>query len=153
MLVKQQYLLRVFSQYGELRPSRGWDRFESLGHRSKFQWVSRFTFVTALTSLIGGQPNFARCLSVSGAGTLYIHFRGLLPLMEFCQVQDSLYVQILRSPILAALLHGTRVVVVSQTLRCLAAPSIFGRAAITLGIRPHPSLILWPSFYSSERRS
>jgi len=36
-------------------------------------------WVTAVTSLIGGQPNFARCLAVSCAGTLYIHFRGLLP--------------------------------------------------------------------------
>jgi len=36
-------------------------------------------FVTAATLLTGGQPNFARCLAVSWAGTLYIHFRGLLP--------------------------------------------------------------------------
>jgi len=36
-------------------------------------------FVTALTSLNGPQPNFARYLAVSCAGTLYIHFRGLLP--------------------------------------------------------------------------
>jgi len=27
----------------------------------------------------GSQPNFARCQSVSWAGTLHIHFRGLLP--------------------------------------------------------------------------
>ena len=40
--------------------------------------VSRLAFVTAPTSLNGGQPNFARCLAVSWAGTLYIHFRGLL---------------------------------------------------------------------------
>ena len=31
------------------------------------------------TSLNGGQPNFARCLAVSWAGTLYVHFMGLLP--------------------------------------------------------------------------
>jgi len=37
----------------------------------------------------------------------YIHFWGLLPLTEFCYVQNSLCVQVLRSPILAALLHGT----------------------------------------------
>ena len=30
---------------------------------------------------------------------MYMHFRGLLPLTEFCQVQNSLYVQVLRSPI------------------------------------------------------
>ena len=51
----------------------------SLGHPSKFQRVKRLGFVTAATSLNGGQPNFARCLAVSWTGTLYIHFLGLLP--------------------------------------------------------------------------
>ena len=74
-------------------------------------------FVTAATSFTGGQPNFARSLAVSWAGTLYTHFRELLPLAEFCQMQNSLCVQILRSPILAALLHGTAAADVSQTLR------------------------------------
>jgi len=60
--------------------------------------------------------NFARCLAVSWPGTLYMHFGGSCPLTEFCQVQNSLYVQVLRSPILAALLHGTPAVGVSQTL-------------------------------------
>jgi len=45
---------------------------------SKFQWVLRLRFFTALTSLSGGQPNFARCLAVSWAGALYIHFWGSL---------------------------------------------------------------------------
>jgi len=44
----------------------------------------------------------------------YLHFRGLT-LTEFCQVQNSLCVQVLRSPILAALLHSTRAICVSQT--------------------------------------
>jgi len=44
-------------------------------------------------------------------------FGGSCPLTEFCQVQNSLCVQVLRSPTLAALLHGTRVIGVSQTLR------------------------------------
>ena len=34
---------------------------------------------TAATSLTGGQPNFERCLAVSRAATLFIHFWGLLP--------------------------------------------------------------------------
>jgi len=64
---------------------------------------------------------------------------------EFCQVQTSLCVQVLHSPILAALLHGTRAVGVSQSLRhatrngitdLLQKAPIFGRAAITLGMRP-----------------
>ena len=136
-------------QYGELRPTNGWDRFGSLGHPSKFQWVSRLAFVTAAMLLIRGQPNFAQCLAISWAGTLYIHFRGLLPLMAFYPVQNSLYVQVLRSPILAALLHGTPAAGVSQTLRhstrnrvaelSQRALPIFGWVAITLGIDPHSS--------------
>ena len=48
-------------------------------HPRKFQRVSGLGFVTAATSLNGGQPNFAQCLAVSWAATLYIvHFWGLL---------------------------------------------------------------------------
>ena len=75
---KQQYLIRMSSQYGELRPTNGWDRLASLGHPcSKFQRVSRLGFVIALTSIDGGRPNFARWLAVSWADTR--HFSGLLP--------------------------------------------------------------------------
>jgi len=50
------------------------------GTPSKFQRVSRLGFVTAPTSVSGSQPNFARCLAVSWAGTPYIHFWGrMLP--------------------------------------------------------------------------
>ena len=48
--------------------------------------------------------------------TVYI-FGGSCPLTEFSQMQNSPCFQVLRSPILAALLHGTRAVGVSQTLR------------------------------------
>jgi len=42
--------------------------------------------------------------------------------------------------VLAALLRGSQVVSVSQTLRVeQRAPPIFGRAAITLGVGPHSS--------------
>jgi len=47
------------SQYGELRPTNGWDRFGCFGHRSKFQRVSRLGIVTTRHSIIGRQPNFA----------------------------------------------------------------------------------------------
>jgi len=60
---------------------------------------------------------FAWCLAVSGAGTLYTFLGGSCPLTEFCQVQNSLCIKVLDSPILAVLLHGTRAVCVSQTLR------------------------------------
>jgi len=50
---------------------------------------SRPRLVTARTSLNGGQPNFARCLAFSWAGTLCIHFYGSCPITEFCQVQKK----------------------------------------------------------------
>ena len=49
------------------------------GIPGKFRRVSCLAFATAVTSLNGGQPKFARCLAISWAGALYIHFRGLLP--------------------------------------------------------------------------
>jgi len=80
---------------------------------------------------------------------IYI-FGGSCPVTEFCHVQNSLSVlQVLCSPLLAALLHGTRAVRVSVSLRhCTRngitelsqrGPSIFGWAAITLGIGPNSS--------------
>jgi len=65
-------------------------------------------------------------------------------------VQNSLCVQVLPSPILAALLHGTPAAGGSQTLRrgtrnTITATTyirIFGWAAITLGIGPHSSFWL-----------
>jgi len=85
------------SQYGELWPANGRDRFGCLGHTSKIQRVSCLGFVTAATnqnldprmpnstllSLNGSQPNFARCLIVSCAGALYIHFWGSCAVTEF----------------------------------------------------------------------
>ena len=78
-LVEMQYLLHMSAQYGELRPTNGWDRFGCLGHPIKFQRVSRLGSVTAATSLAGGQPNLARCLAVSWPGTLYTFSGALAP--------------------------------------------------------------------------
>ena len=52
-LVKQQYLHQMCAQYGELRPTSGWDRSGSLGHPCKFQQVSRLGGLTARHSSIG----------------------------------------------------------------------------------------------------
>jgi len=70
-LFNQQYLVHTNSQYGELRPTNGWDRFGSLGHPCKFQRVSRLGSVTARHSSSGRRPNFAalnrgRCLYSGG---------------------------------------------------------------------------------------
>jgi len=81
----------------------------------------------------------------------YIYvFGGSCPLTEFCPVHNSLYIQVLCSRILAALLHGTLAAGISQTLQhgirngitelSQRVPPIFGKAAITLGIGPHSSL-------------
>ena len=58
-LVKQQYLLHMSLQYGELRRTSGWDRFVSLGHPCKFQRVLLLGSLTVWHSSIGRQPNFA----------------------------------------------------------------------------------------------
>jgi len=46
-LVKQQCLPHMSSQYCDLRPTSGWDRFHCLGHPSKFQRVLCLGSVTA----------------------------------------------------------------------------------------------------------
>jgi len=84
----------------------GAEIFSLVGALQQISTVSRFGFVTAATSHNGSQPNFVRCLAVSWAGTVYIHFRGFLPRNGICQVQHSFCVQVLFSPILAVLLHG-----------------------------------------------
>ena len=57
---KQQYILYMFPQWGELkRPTSGWDRSGSLGHPSKFQRLLRLGRITTWHSSIERQPNFA----------------------------------------------------------------------------------------------
>jgi len=76
-------------------------------------------------------------------------FGGSCPLTEFCQVQTSLCVHVLRSPILAALLLSTPAAAVSQTLRRGTrngiTPPIFGWTAITLVIGPRSSCQSFPN--------
>jgi len=52
-LVKQQYVLHMSPQYGELRPTSGWDRSGSLRHPSKFRHVSRLGSITARHLVVG----------------------------------------------------------------------------------------------------
>ena len=78
-------------------------------------------------------------------------FWGLLPPDGILPGSKFTLVQVLSSPTLAALLHGTPAAGVSQTLRrstrngitelLQRAPAIFGRAAITLGTGPHSSYL------------
>jgi len=52
-------LTHMSSQYGELRPTSGWDQFGSFGHPTKFQWVLCLGSITARHSSSGRQANFA----------------------------------------------------------------------------------------------
>ena len=104
---------------GELRPTSGWDPLVSLGHPCKFQRVSRLGSVTAPTcrSTEANQTLHGVWPSPGLVHYIYI-FEGSCPVMEFCQVQNSLCIlQVLRSRILVALLHGTWAAGTSQTLR------------------------------------
>jgi len=89
-----QYLGHMSSQYSERRPTNAWDRFTSLGHSSKFQRVSRLGFVTAAMSLNGRMHNVWP--SPGLVHYIYVFGGGSCPLTEFCQVQNSLWVQVLR---------------------------------------------------------
>jgi len=152
-IVKQQYLLHMCSQYGELQPISGWDRFGSLGHPQQISigftsWLHYWTHViqwrsTKLCTMFGCRR---------GWYIIYIYiFGGFCPMTEFCHVQYSLCGQVLRSPILEVLVHGTRVVGISQTLRrgtrngirelWQRVPPIFCRAAIMFCIGPHSSFV------------
>jgi len=98
----------------------------------------------------GSQPNFVRCLPVSWAGTLYIHFRGLLS--HYGILPDAKFT--LR-PSLALSYIGSVTARHSSSGRqpnCgvdQRAPPIFDRAAITLGIGPHSSSFFLLSIYLS----
>jgi len=153
-LVKRQYFLHMFSQYGELRPTNGEVGWQVWGTQANF---NGFRVLAALLHRRHSREVNQTLHDVWPCPGL-IHYiytiEGSWLLTEFCQVQHnqhSFCVQVLRSPILAALLHGTRVVYVSQTLRrgtrngiaepSHRAPPTFDKAAITLGIGPHSSYI------------
>jgi len=108
------------------------------------------------TSLNGGQPNFARCLSVSWDGTLYRFFllgRGFLPCNGILPgakltLRASLVFSYIGSIIARTLLEWAsarlRGVVQEMELRSFCSSSFstegatyIQRAAIVLGIGPH----------------
>jgi len=59
-LVKQQYLPHTSLQYGELRPTSGWDLLASLGHSCKFQRVSRLGRILHGSLVVGVSQTFRR---------------------------------------------------------------------------------------------
>jgi len=146
--IKQQYLPhadgQMSSQYGELRPSNGWDRFGSFEHPSKFstRFASWLRYCTDLAQWRSTKlcRMFGRLL---GWYAIYTFWRllfpnGMLPAAKFT-LRPSLTFSYIGS--VRGLLHATRAEATSQTLRRGTRNEIteliFGRAAITLGIGPH----------------
>jgi len=130
------------------RPSR-W----ALAHISSFNWFRVLPSLLQQRSSTEVTVNQTlHDVSPSPGLVYYIYiFGGFCPLMEFCPVPNSLYIQVLCSPVFAELLPSTPAVGSSQTLRrgtrngitefSQRAPPIFGRGAITLGIAPHSSIV------------
>jgi len=98
---------------GPLTSEMGWRVLGTSANFNGFRVLLRYCTVVAQRISTTLCTTFGRLL---GCYTIYI-FGGACPLTEFCQVQNSLCVQVLRYHMLAALLHGTRAVGVSQTLR------------------------------------
>jgi len=111
---KNLFNSNISSQYGELWPTSGWDRLVGLGHPSIFQ--QDCVLASLLHRRCSTEVNQILHDVWPSAGVVhYIYiFRGSCCLVEFYQVQNLLCVQVLHSPILAALLHGTRAVGVSR---------------------------------------
>jgi len=89
--IKQQYLLQMSLQYGELPPTNGWDRLAGLGYPIIFQWVSRHGSVTARQSSSGRQPNLAAfnrgchlCLAGRPSGWALAHILVMAALCNRC---------------------------------------------------------------------
>ena len=59
-LVKQRYVLHMSPQYGELRPTSGWDPSGSLRHPCKVQRVSHLGSVTARHLVVGVSQTLRR---------------------------------------------------------------------------------------------
>ena len=58
-LVKQQYLLHMCPQYGELRPTSGWDRLTSLGCPCILRrWTEGATYIRQGDHHVGHWPTF-----------------------------------------------------------------------------------------------
>jgi len=95
------------------------------------------------TLLDGGQPNFAQCLAVSCAVSLYIHFWGLLPANRIFATCEIYFAS--KSCVLLLYWHGY-CTALEQWLQPnwsiqQKAPPAFGMAAITLCIGSHCGLL------------
>jgi len=132
--VKQQCLLHMPHNMTNVGPVTAEIGLPVWAPHSTFQRVPRLGFVTEPTSVTGGQPNFARCLAISWAATLYMHFRGALTSKSCVLLYWQRYTAL--AAVRQTLWRGTGNGITELSQR---APPIFGWAAITLGIGPHSS--------------
>jgi len=117
-LVNQQYLFHMSSQYGKLGPLAAEIGPVVWGTPANFNGFRVF-----LASLLQRRRSTEANQTLhdvwpSPALLHYIHvyiFESSYAVTEFYEVQNARYVQVLRSAILAALLHGTSAAGVSQT--------------------------------------
>jgi len=108
-LVKQQYLPHMSPQYGKLRPTNSWDWFGCLRHPSNF---NGFRILPSLLQRHHSPEANQTLLNVWPSPVL-VHYICIFG--GFRLSQNSLYVQVLCSPILAALLHDTWAAGISQS--------------------------------------
>jgi len=104
------------SQYGELRSITAERSVGGFGAPQQISTGFAFGFVAAPTSLNGDQQNFAGCLVVSWAGTLHIHFWGLLSTKGILPGAKFTLRPSLAFSYIGSVSHGTRAAAVSQTL-------------------------------------
>jgi len=115
-LVKWQYLFHMSLQFGELHPLTSEICWRVWGTPANFngfcvlalllQWHCS-TEVNQTLHDVWPSPALVYCIYIFG---------GSCPLTEFCQLQNSLCIQVLHSPILAALLHDSWASAFSQTV-------------------------------------
>ena len=117
------------SQYGELRPTNGWDRLASLGHPRKYQQVSYLGMVTATTSLTEINQTLHDVWSSLGLAHYIFIFGAVAPNGSLPGAKFTLHKSLSLSYI------GSVTTRIQQS-----APPIFSRAAITLGIGHIPVL-------------
>jgi len=91
-LVKHQYLLHVFTQYGELRLTNGWDRLAGLGT------PENFNVFRVLASLLQSSPEANQTWHDAWPSPGLVHYINTFGiscfLTEFCHVQNSLSVHL-----------------------------------------------------------
>ena len=112
-LVKQQYLLHMPSQYGELGPLTAETSWRVWGTQANFNGVR------VLASLLQRRRKSTKLCTMFGRllgswYTIYTFAGALAPYRNSARCKIHFCAQVLRSPVLAALLHGTGEVVVSQ---------------------------------------